>query len=162
MDKFVARNHLNVINEDNERTNFQSSRRESNIDLTITNNQMLADIKNWDIYEEEIASDHNVIKFSITLDKHTTHENNLSEPRFRIKENQLTKFYEKLNYNIVNTFQIGDKERNTEELDVELNSQVNENRDIRLFTVKLEEVIQTTCREICREKNPPNTEAKER
>ena len=58
--------------------------------------------------------------------------------------------------------QIGYNERNTVEIDVEPNSQVNEYTDIRQFTVKLEEVIQTTCREICREKNPPNTEAKER
>jgi hypothetical protein len=53
-----------------------------------------------------------------------------------------------------------DKERNTDEIDVELNSQVNENTEIRQFTVKLEEVIQITCREISRQKNPPNTEAK--
>jgi len=53
-----------------------------------------------------------------------------------------------------------DKERNTDEIDIELNSQVNENTEIRQFTVKLEEVIQITCREISRQKNPPNTEAK--
>jgi len=53
-----------------------------------------------------------------------------------------------------------DKERNKDDLDAELNSQVNENTDIRQFTVRLEEVIQTTCREICRQKNPPNTVAK--
>jgi len=39
-----------------------------------------------------------------------------------------------------------DKERNKDDLDAELNSQVNENTDIRQFTVRLEEVIQTTCR----------------
>jgi len=87
---------LRVINEDNERTTFQNKRRKSNIDLTITNNQMLADITNWDISVEESASDHNIIKFSIKLDKHITQENNFYEPRYRIKEQQLTKFYEKL------------------------------------------------------------------
>jgi len=92
---------------------------------------MLADIKNWDISEEESASDHNIIKFSIRLDKHTTHENNFSEPRYRIKEKQLTKFYEKLYYNFAKTFQMEDKERYTDEIDAELNSQVNENTDIR-------------------------------
>jgi len=30
---------------------------------------MLTDVKNWDISEEESASDHNIIKFSINLDK---------------------------------------------------------------------------------------------
>ena len=60
---------------------LQSTRRKSNIDLTITKNQMLTDVKNWDISEEESASDHNIIKFSINLDKNTTHGKHLSEPR---------------------------------------------------------------------------------
>jgi len=148
------------MNEDNERTNFQRSRGKSKIDLNITNNQMLANITNCDISEEESASDHNIIKFSIRLDKHTTHENKFSEPRYRIKENQPNKFYEKLYYNIATTFQMEDKERHTDKIDLELNSQVNENTDIRQFTVKLEDVIQTIRREICRQKNPPNKEAK--
>jgi len=62
-------------------TTLRNKRGESKIDLTITNNQMLAYIKNWDISEEESASDHNIIMFSIRLDKHTTNENNFSEPR---------------------------------------------------------------------------------
>jgi hypothetical protein len=69
LEEFVASNHLHVINEDNKRTTFQSNRRKSNIDLTITNNQMLANIKKWDISEEESASDHNLMKFKVRLDK---------------------------------------------------------------------------------------------
>ena len=107
---------MRVINEDNERTTFQNKRRKSNIDLTITNNQMLADITNWDISVEDI------IKFSIKLDKHITQENNFYEPRYRIKEQQLTKFYEKLYYNIAKSFQMEDKERNKDEIDAELYS----------------------------------------
>jgi len=38
---------------------------------------MLADVKNWDISEEESASDHNIIKFSINLDKTLHTENTL-------------------------------------------------------------------------------------
>ena len=147
MEEFVARNHLHIINEDNTKT-FQSSRGKSNIDLTITNNQMLADIKNWDISDEESASDH-IIKYSIRLD-YTSHDNNPTEPRYRIKEHQLTKFKEKLQY-ITKIFQMEEKERNTDEID-ELSSQVNENTDIGQFTVKLEKVIHTTCNEICRQK----------
>jgi len=69
LEEFVASNHLHVINEDNKRTTFQSNRGKSNIDLTITNNQMLANIKKWDISEEESASDHNLMKFKVRLDK---------------------------------------------------------------------------------------------
>ena len=160
LEDFVASIHLHVINEDNERTTFQSSRGKSKIDLTITNIQMLRDIKIWELSEEESASDHNIIKFSIRQDKHTAHENNFSEPRYRIKEHQLPKFYDKLYYNIAKTFQMEEKGRNTEE--IELNSQVNESTDIRQFTVKLEEVIQTTYREICRQKVHQTQKQKER
>jgi len=118
---------------------------------------MLTDVKNWDISEEESASDHNIIKFSINLDKNTAHGKHFSEPRYRIKEHQLTKFSEKLKSNITKTFQMEEKERNTSEIDEELSSQAKEYTDIGQFTIKLEEVIQTTCSEICK---PPNTEVK--
>jgi len=94
------------------KTTFQSTRGKSNIDLTITNNQMPTDVKNWDIPEEERASDHNIIKFSINLDKNTTHGKYLSEPRYRSKEHQLTKFSEKLKFSITKTFEMEDKGRN--------------------------------------------------
>ena len=108
LDEFVA---SHVINEENERTTFQSTRGKSNIYLTITNNQMLADVKDWDISEEESASDHNIIKFSINLDKNTTYGKHLTEPRYRIKEHQLNKFSEKLKSNITKTFQMEDREK---------------------------------------------------
>jgi hypothetical protein len=50
-----------------------------------------------------------------------------------------------------------DKERNTNEIEEELSSQAKEDTDIGQFAIKLEEVIQTTCSEICK---PPNTEVK--
>jgi len=160
LEDFIASNNLHVINEDNGRTTFQSSRGKSNIDLTITNNQILADIKNWDIPEKESASDHNIIKFSIRLDKHNTQENHYAEQRYRIKEHLLTKFNEKLHSNIAKAFQLEDKERNTDETDEELSNQVRESTDIGHFTFKLEEVIQTTCRETRRHKNPANSKVK--
>jgi hypothetical protein len=43
-----------------------------------------------------------------------------------------------------------------------MSRQVKENTDIQQFTVKLEEAIQTKCSEICRQKNPSNTEVKGR
>ena len=49
-----------------------------------------------------------------------------------------------------------DKERDTSEIDEELSSQAKEYTDIGQFTIKLKEVIQITCSEICK----PNTEVK--
>jgi len=50
-----------------------------------------------------------------------------------------------------------DKERSASEIDEELSSQAKEYTDIGHFTIKLEEVIQTTCSEICK---TPNTGVK--
>jgi len=68
IEDFLASNQLHIRNE-GRTTNFQSSRGKSNIDLTIANSQMVANIWNWDLSEEESASDHKIIKFNITLDK---------------------------------------------------------------------------------------------
>jgi len=86
LEEFITRNNLQVFKEGNGITDFQGSRGISNMDLTKTNNQMLAVVKNWDIPEEESASDHNIIKFSISLDKHNTQENHYAEERYRTKE----------------------------------------------------------------------------
>jgi hypothetical protein len=45
MEDFVASNQLHIINEERTFKTFQSSRGESNIDLTITNNRILANIQ---------------------------------------------------------------------------------------------------------------------
>ena len=59
----VASHRLHVINEENERTTFQSTRGKSNIDLTITNNQILTDVKNWDIRgRKSLGSQHNKVQ----------------------------------------------------------------------------------------------------
>jgi len=42
LEEFFASNQLHIINEDSDKTTFQSSRGSSNIDLTIVKNQMLA------------------------------------------------------------------------------------------------------------------------
>jgi len=42
VEEFIPSKKLDVINEENRRTIFENSRGKSNIDLTITNNQMLA------------------------------------------------------------------------------------------------------------------------
>ena len=94
LEEFLASNQLHIINEESTRTTFQSRRGTSNIDITITNNQMLADINNWQILEEESVSDHNIIKFYITFGSIGTKINNDHDLRYIIKEQQQTEFYE--------------------------------------------------------------------
>jgi hypothetical protein len=60
MEDFVVSNQLRILNAERTLTNLQSSRGESNIDLTIANNKMLANIWKWGISGEESASDHKI------------------------------------------------------------------------------------------------------
>jgi len=86
LEEFIAGIILHFINEDNGRKAFESSRRKSNINLTITNNQMLGEVKKWDIPEEENASDHNLIKFSVRLNKHNREGKHYAEKTCRMKK----------------------------------------------------------------------------
>ena len=74
--EFLNYHQLHIINEDSARTTFQSSRGSSNIDLTVTNNNMLADIEDWEIMEEESCSDHNITKYSLNFNIDKAHEYN--------------------------------------------------------------------------------------
>jgi len=76
LEKFIAGNQLYIINKDSPMRTFQSSRGTSNIYVTIVNNPMLADIIHWEIAEEESVSDHNLLKFSINLERDKTNLSN--------------------------------------------------------------------------------------
>jgi hypothetical protein len=93
---FIAGNQLYIINEDSPRRTFQRSRRTSNVDLTIVNNPMLADVTHWEIAEEESVSDHNILKFSINFERDNTNISNTPELRYIIREQQSTEFYKNL------------------------------------------------------------------
>ena len=53
---------LHIINEESERSTFHNSRGSSNTDLTITNNNLIAAVNEWEISAEESCSDHNFLK----------------------------------------------------------------------------------------------------
>ena len=83
LEEFLNYYQLHIINEDSARTTFQSSRGSSNIDLTVTNNHMLAVIDDWEIMEEESCSDHNIIKHNLNFNLNKAHEYNFQGLRFK-------------------------------------------------------------------------------
>ena len=95
LEEFVASNQMHIINEDSPSRTFKSSGGSSNIDLTLVNNPMLADIKEWEISEEESASGHNILKFSINFESDKANKSNTPILRYIIKEQQHTEFYKK-------------------------------------------------------------------
>ena len=141
MEDFVASNQVHIINEERTLKTFQGSRGESNIDLTIAKNKILANIQKWDIADEESASDHDIIKFNITSVKdegRVTHD----PGRLRIKEYQYAEFYGKLQRISSEIFQFENRGRSNENLDETLTQKLEASREVREFTEKLEEVIQ--------------------
>ena len=161
IEEFVASNQLHTINEESTRTDFQSSRGKNNIDITLTDNQMLADINNWQILEVESASDHK-IKFNIKFGNIDTKINFAYDLRYIIKEQQQTEFHEKLYHIITKTIQIKAKERREVDIDDEINRLLKGHTDIRKLTETLDEVIQTTCRETRKHTKEPNRNEKGR
>jgi len=120
MEDFIASNQLHIVNEESPRKTFQSSRGESNIDLTIVSNQMLVDITGWDIAEEESASDHNIITFGLKIEGDKNNERNSPETKYTLKEGQHKEFYKNFFHNISKNFQIEYTRRNTEDIDERL------------------------------------------
>ena len=80
-----------IINEDSPRRTFQSTRVESNIDLTIANNRMLADVTGCETAEVERPSDH-ILKFSINFKADKLNTRNSPELKNIIKEKYRTEF----------------------------------------------------------------------
>ena len=160
MEDFVASNQLHILNEERTLTTFQSTRGESNIDLTIANNKMLANIWKWDILEEESASDHKIIKFNINFDKDEGNVLDNLEQRYSIKGNQLTRFYEKFQHIASEIFQISVRGGSKEDFDEEMNQNITENLDVQEFTIKLEEAIQKACKETSGCRNTVQQKAK--
>jgi len=123
---------------------------------------MLVDINNWQILEDESASDHIITKFNNKICNVGTKINNAHDLRYIMKEQQQTEFHEILYHIITKTFQIKDKEGREGDIDEELNRLLKGHTNLRKFTVTLDEVIQRTCREICKRTNARNTKVKGR
>jgi len=93
MENFIVSKQSYVINEDSPRRTLQSTRRESNTDLTIVNDHMLADVTGWETAEVESASDHNILKLSINLEYDKLNKGITPELNYIIKETQRTEFF---------------------------------------------------------------------
>lgn len=71
LEEFLIANKLHVINKPSNYPTYSSSRGESNIDLTIVSENMLNDVKNWQVNICSV-SDHNLITFEINLERTTS------------------------------------------------------------------------------------------
>jgi len=63
LEEYPASKHLHILNEESDRSTFLNSRGSSNIDLTITNNNLTAAVNEWEIRKEESFSNHSYLKY---------------------------------------------------------------------------------------------------
>jgi len=93
MEVYVASRHLHIINEQSEKFTFHNRGGSSKIDLTITNN-LIADVREWEISEKEIYSDHAFLKYKIG--KANCYLNNYQCIRYTIKDKKHYEYDRKL------------------------------------------------------------------
>jgi hypothetical protein len=90
LEEFLVATHLHIINEHSERNTFSNTRGVSNIDLTITNNNLLKHVLDWETSEEESLADHNYIKFKLSTNKgyNKINANKFNNTKFYIREDK--------------------------------------------------------------------------
>jgi hypothetical protein len=88
LEKYLVCKHLHIMNKESERPNFHNSRGTSNIDLTITNNKLIAAVSEWEISAEKSLSNHNYMKYKIVKGANSHNNDNICQAiRYIIKEN---------------------------------------------------------------------------
>jgi hypothetical protein len=55
LEEFIMDNRLHIINEESRLTTFESSRGNSNVDLTLTDNKMVTLVKEWQCNEQKAS-----------------------------------------------------------------------------------------------------------
>jgi hypothetical protein len=148
LEEFLVSTHLHIINEHSERNTFSNTRGVSNIDLTITNNNRLKHVLDWEISEEESLADHNYIKFKLSTKKgyNKINTDKFNNKKFYIQEDKLHLFDNKL-VQEMQTFDTGTRNIvGAEALDIYVSNVMTKGTDIERNIDIMEDIIITTCR----------------
>jgi len=98
MEEYLASKQLHIINEESVRFTFRNSRGSSKIDVTVTNNNLIAAVNEWEITAVQSLSDHNYLKYKIGVGgaKNHNNDNKCQGIQYTIKENKSREFDGKL------------------------------------------------------------------
>lgn len=149
LEEWLSSNSMFVLNNDISRPTFETSRAESNIDLTIANYIMLPYVDKWTMSEEESCSDHNFITFIIHLNNKKTYDNNFYKSIY--KYNTLKADWQKFHlvlFNCVHRFFKVDNSLTSIDfnyLDKFIASVIRSTANLNLFMVQFMEIVKLTC-----------------
>jgi len=85
LEEFLISNQLHILNDDSDYTTFSRTRGSSNIDLTIVNTQLLRITKEWEIWNHDSCSDHNIIRYTIGQARGDNSAQRTQEPRYIVQ-----------------------------------------------------------------------------
>jgi len=94
MEEFIISKRLHIANEESCYTTFQTCRKASNIDLTVTNNTAINYLQEWVVCDEESCSDHNIIKYTLGIDAAEAAEKNNTDTRYIVTQESMATFQE--------------------------------------------------------------------
>jgi ribonuclease HI len=128
LEDYLSSRQLHIANSESEMFTFNNRCGSSNIDLTITNNNTIAEIKDWQICTDESCSDHNFIKFKIgTTDNNYNYNYNYNHHgiRYIVKEERYLEYDQNLAQEIPKFFfKTLNYKGNEEETDMNLSAAV--------------------------------------
>ena len=151
LEEFVTSNDLYIINEDNGRPTFESSRGSSKVDLTLCSDQLLKEVYNWNSGQEESCSDHSIINFTIGSSENK--ENYTYRGiRYIVRDEDYTLFDEHFSNAAREIF--GREIKDVKLLDQELYNLTLEYTDVEDMVRKFQETITLACRKAFRWRRP--------
>jgi len=156
LEEYLASRYLHIINEQREKFTFHNNRGSSNIDLTITNNNLIADLQEWEISEEESCSDHNFLKYNIGKANSYKNKYNYTCIRHIVKEDKFYEYDRKLEQEIPKIFKHIIYKGRVEEMDMNLSTTAAKENDLERIVDLFTEAIQKACRETFKVINTQN------
>ena len=143
--EFLMSKQLPIIIEDSDYTTFRSSQGTSNIDLAIASNQALRAVVVWEISDQEICSDHSIIRYAIGHDKGNRFEFDFQDVRYIVQKCNIEKFQRNLLRSAEKKICKLNKEGGTEDLDKTLCTHAFEETDIKKLIEEFHEVLKLAC-----------------
>jgi hypothetical protein len=146
LEEFLLNRNLHLINKESETTTFLNNRGSSNIDLTIANHNLVADVNEWRISNEESLSDRNYLQYKIRKGGTYNQNNPYSKQgtRFIIKEEKLQEFDRNLIQEIRKMANKADTEGGTEELDKDLSTRMTTENEVDHLVDTFSQAVQTS------------------
>jgi len=145
LEEFLTSNQLHTLNEDSDYTTFSSTRGSSNIDLTIVNIQLLRTVNEWEIWDQDICSDHNIIRYTIGQVRGDNSAPRPQEPTYIVQRRNINKFQSKLVRLAKARICTTHKQEDTGDLDSTLAKLVTPQSDIEKTIDEFYENLSTAC-----------------